>query len=207
MIEPLFIKIFLTTVLILFLIGVIVPMVAVRRKGMNPHGTHEGGSLLTRLTSISIMIWLIYIILYIIFDDYIRNLWSFAFLSFDIYIIIGIIVIIISFIIESLGIKALGLNFRIELPLEETELITSGIYRFIRHPIVFGIFILFIGNFLIIPNLFTLIISIFNIITFNSKVRDEEKFLSTRFGDIYEDYRLKVGRYLPFRIGKRSKKE
>ncbi len=76
-----------------------------------------------------------------------------------------------------------------------------------RHPIVFGIFILFIGNFLIIPNLFILIITIFNIITFNSKVRDEEKFLSTRFGDVYEDYKLKVRRYLPFKIGKRSKKE
>lgn len=207
MIEPLFIKIFLITVLILFLLGVLVPMVAVRRKGMNPHGTHEGSSLLTRITSVSILIWLIYIILYIIFDDYIRNLWSFVFLSYDIYVIIGMIVTIISFIIEALGIKTLGINFRIELPLEETELITSGIYRFMRHPIVLGIFVLFIGNFLIIPNLFTLIITIFNIITFNSKVRDEEKFLSTRFGDIFEDYRLKVGRYLPFRIGKRSIKE
>lgn len=47
------------------------------------------------------------------------------------------ILIIIGFVFEILKIKELGINFRIELPKGETELITSGLYRVMRNPIVF----------------------------------------------------------------------
>ena len=108
--------------------------------------------------------------------------------------------ILLGFLFEIFGIVALGTNFRIELPTDDTELVTSGIYRIMRNPIVFGIFLLVIGSFLIIPTLFVLLICIFNIITFNSKAIDEEKFLLQRFGENYNNYMKKVGRYLPFKI-------
>ncbi|MDX1798487.1 MAG: isoprenylcysteine carboxylmethyltransferase family protein [Candidatus Lokiarchaeia archaeon] len=122
------------------------------------------------------------------------------FLSNDVSIIIGMIMILLGFLFEIFGIVALGTNFRIELPTDDTELVTSGIYRIMRNPIVFGIFLLVIGSFLIIPTLFVLLICIFNIITFNSKAIDEEKFLLQRFGENYNNYMNKVGRYLPFKI-------
>ena len=125
------------------------------------------------------------------------------FLYNDIVIIIGMIIILVGFIFEIFGIIALGINFRVELPTDDTELITSGIYRIMRNPIVFGIFLLLIGSFLLIPTIIVLLICIFNIITFNSKVIDEEKFLLRRFGKTYENYLNRVGRYLPFKI-KRS---
>jgi len=119
-------------------------------------------------------------------------------------VLIGMITISIGFILEILGILALGINFRIELPTDDIELITSGIYRVMRNPIVFGIFLLVIGSFLIIPTGITLLIGIFNIITFNSKAIDEEKYLLRKFGEEYRTYKNSVGKYLPFKIVKKN---
>lgn len=202
MIDKIFIKIFFIIVIALFLLGMIVPMVLVNRKGMDPHGTHEEASLLTRLTSVSIMIWLIYVILYFIFDDYIKNFLMIEFFFQDLFVIIGMVLLIISLIFGTLGLIALGINFRIEFPKEETQLITSGIYTVMRNPIVFGVFLILIGYFLVIPNFLNLFIAVVNIITFDSKAKDEERFLLKTFGKEYEEYKERVGRYLPFIIRK-----
>ncbi len=176
----------------------------VKKSGKNPHGTHEGSLLLTRLSSVSIFLWLGLIILYIFLNRIIENLWLMNFLSYDISIIIGMIMISLGFLFEIFGIIALGINFRIELPTDDTELITSGIYRIMRNPIVFGIFLLVIGSFLIIPTVIALLICIFNILTFNSKAIDEERFLLQAFGEDFKNYLNKVGRYLPFRISRKK---
>lgn len=202
MIEPSYIKIFLIIMLILFLIGIIIPLILIKRKGMDPHGTHEGYSSLSRLTPISIMVWLLYILLYIFFDEVIGKILAFIFLSLDIFVIIGMITISLGLILEVLAMKTLGLNFRIESPKEETELITSGAYRLMRHPIVFGIFLLQIGCFLLIPNIIMLIIGFANILFFNAKARNEDVFLLARFGKEYENYKNKVGMYFSFKIRK-----
>jgi protein-S-isoprenylcysteine O-methyltransferase Ste14 len=110
----------------------------------------------------------------------------------------------IGLILDFGGTVALGFNFRIELPKEETKLITMGIYRLMRNPIVMGVFLLVFGSFFIIPTLFSFIFLIANIIAFDSKVRDEEKFLVKSFGNQFEEYSKKVGRYLPFRIIKKK---
>lgn len=195
---------FFIVCIILFLIGFLWPIIVVKKNGKDPHGTHEGSLLLTRLSSVSIFLWLGLIILYIFFNSFIEGLWRLNFLSNDISIIIGMIMISLGFLLEILGISTLGINFRIELPTDDTELITSGIYRIMRNPIVFGIFLLVIGSFLIIPTIIVLLICIFNILTFNSKAIDEEKFLLQAFGEDFKNYLNKVGRYLPFRISRKK---
>ena len=194
------IKIFFIIIISLFLLGFCIPLIIIKKKGIDPHGTHEGYSFLTKLSLIAIIIWLAYIILYIIFDRIIRDFWIMYFLSSDFFIVVGMVFVVISIILNGIATYSLGLNFRIELPKEDTELKTTGIYGFMRNPIVFALFLLFIGSFLIIPNIILLIITVFNIIAFDSKARDEEKFLLKRFGEDYEGYKLRVGRYLPFRI-------
>ena len=198
---PLFsIKILFIVIIILFLIGMLTPMMIIKKKGADPHGTHEGSSLLTRLTPVTIFSWLLYGILFLIFDNLILNFLVFDFLTSDIFTLIGMIVISLGLLLDAWGTVALGLNFRIELPKEDTTLITTGIYRVMRNPIVMGVFLLVIGSFLIIPTLFSFIFLVANVITFDSKVRDEEKFLTKRFGSKFEEYSKKVGRYFPFRI-------
>ena len=204
--ESIYIKTFFIISIILFLVGFFWPLIIVKKSGKDPHGTHEGASILTRLSSVSIFLWLGFIIFFLFFNKILESLWRFDFISNDCLVLIGMITIAIGFIFEVLGILALGINFRIELPTDETELITSGIYRIMRNPIVFGIFVLVIGTFFIIPTAITLLIGIFNIITFNSKAIDEERYLLSKFGKKYRDYRNSVGRYLPFRISKKLEK-
>ena len=202
MLDSLILRWFFIIVIIIYIIGFMIPLVLIKQNGRDPHGTHEGASLIARLSSVSILTWLVYIILYIIFGDLIRYFWAFSLLISDGFIISGIILIILGVILEGLGIFYLGINFRIELPKEQTELITNGIYRLMRNPIVFGVYLLVLGSFFIIPTMIFLSLLIIIIITFDSKARAEEKFLSKRFGEKYKNYKKKVGRYLPFTIKK-----
>jgi len=177
-------------------------MIVIKKKGKDPHGTHEGTLLLTRLTPFTIFTWLIFTILFIINDVVILRFLALEVFISDFFIIIGIIIIILGLILDGWGTIALGTNFRIELPKEEISLITTGVYRLMRNPIVMGIYLLLFGSFLIIPTIISLIFLIANVLTFDSKIRDEEKFLTKRFGEEYKKYRRKVGRYLPFSIKK-----
>lgn len=207
MIENNIINIFLIIVIILFLIGTLVPMILIKKRGKDPHGTNEGYSFLSKITFLSISFWLIYVLLKIFFNEVWGDYWTFNILSIDFFIISGLIIIVLGFVFEVLGMISLGINYRIELPKEETELVTSGIYRVMRNPIVFGIFLLVIGTFLMIPDIFTLVSLVFNVITFNSKAIDEERFLLTRFGKKFEAYKNQVGRYFPIPLKISNKKE
>ena len=202
MIESIFIKYFFIIIVVLFLIGMFAPMVIIKNKGSDPHGTHEGASLFTRLTPITLFSWLIYIIIFIINNSIILHFLAFELLISDVLIVSGIVIIFLGLLLDIWGTAALGTNFRIELPKEDTSLITTGIYRLMRNPIVMGVYLLIAGSFFIIPTTISLILLIANIITFDSKVRDEEKFLAKRFGEKFEKYSEKVGKYLPFSIRK-----
>ena len=204
MITSIIIKLFYIIIIILFLIGLFVPMIIIKKKGNDPHGTHESASLLTRLTSFTIFSWLLYIIAYIVMDVAISRFLAIDVLSSNVIIIIGFIIVSFGLLLDGWGTIALGSNFRIELPKEEISLTTTGIYGLMRNPIVMGVYLLLLGSFLIIPTVISLIFLITNVITFDSKIRDEEKFLSRQFGDTYKEYKIKVGRYLPFKLSKRE---
>ena len=204
MIELNYIQIFLFIILISQLITFISPLIIVKLNGKDPHGIHRNYSILARLTPISYFLLLFFIILYIFFINLIDNFWTFNFNYINILIFIGMVIITIGMIIEIIGILELGLNFRIELPKEKTELMTSGIYRLMRNPIAFSLYLSLFGIFLISSNVFTLVILILNIITFNAKVKCEENYLQEQFGEIYIEYKKKVGRYLPFKIRKEN---
>jgi len=201
LIEKTLINKFLIVILTLYLIGFLVPIIFIHRKGKDPHGMHKGYSVLARMSKITIILWFIYILLYLFIDELSGLIWPFSFLNIDFIIVIGMIMATIGIIIEFIGIQALGNNFRIEFPKEETELITRGIFRLMRNPITFALLLILIGIFLIIPNIIIFLIIIINIVAFDRKTRDEEIFLSKRFGKLYDNYKNEVPcRYFPFRI-------
>ena len=200
-----FIKVYLIIVIILHLISFIAPLIIIRKKGNDPHGIHEGNSILARLTPVSYFLLIIFIFVYIFFDTVIKIFWTFQGLAINGITIIGIIMAAVGSIIEIVATMRLGINFRIEIPKEQTELVVDGIYRFMRNPIAFSLYLFVLGIFLMIPNVITLIIFIMNIITFDAKIRNEEKFLSERFGKDYEAYKMKVGRYFPIKLKSRNK--
>jgi protein-S-isoprenylcysteine O-methyltransferase Ste14 len=196
------IKIFFLIVILSFLAGMFVPMIIIKKKGYDPHGTHESVSFLTKLTPYTIFTWLTYFILYIILDEKILFFLGFDILISDFFVIMGFIIVSLGLLLDLWGTLSLGTNFRIELPKENISLITTGVYRLMRNPIVVGVYFLLLGSFLIIPTILSLVFLVTNILTFDSKVRDEERFLTKKFDNEYRDYREKVGRYLPFNIFK-----
>ena len=198
------VKMILIIIMLIFLLGTIIPLVYIKRKGFDPYGSHKNFSFLSKVTPFTILIWMFYTLAYIFFEQTVEALGFFYYLEKTLYIFIGSIHVAIGYIIAGIGIKELGTNLRIELPRKKTELITSGIFRFIRNPFYLGLYLILIGNFFLIPSVFSIIIIIINFVTFNSKAKDEEKFLTNVFGEKYELYKSTVGKYFPYKIKKRK---
>jgi len=82
-------------------------------------------------------------------------------------------------------------------PKENAELIQGGLYRFVRHPIYFGVIVLCLGWGLIQQSplvwLYAVIIAIF----FDIKSRKEEQWLVERFS-AYTDYQGRVRKLIPW---------
>jgi len=82
-----------------------------------------------------------------------------------------------------------------EMP-EQQELVTWGPYRYMRHPSYLGYFFMFIGLVLLWPSLLTL----FPLIAtpgYYQLTFEEERLLVLRFGEKYEEYQRKTGRFFP----------
>lgn len=94
----------------------------------------------------------------------------------------------------------MGRSWRVGIDLEtKDKLVTKGIFSFSRNPIYLGIDLYFAGVFLIFPNLLFLAILFFVILGIHWQIREEERFLKTRYGRDYEIYARLTGRY--FTIG------
>jgi len=82
-------------------------------------------------------------------------------------------------------------------PKENAVLIQVGLYRFVRHPIYFGVIVLSFGWGLIQQSalvwLYVVIIAIF----FDIKSRKEEQWLAERFSG-YADYQGQVRKLIPW---------
>ena len=82
---------------------------------------------------------------------------------------------------------------------ENHELITTGIYKYVRHPIYGAGLIGIIGFVLVVQAIVIPTITIvlyFKI--FYDRAKYEEKILIGEFGSEYEDYMTKTKRFIPF---------
>ena len=126
-------------------------------------------------------------------------------LDFDIYKVeipeylrtIGLIVSIVGVIILIISLLQLSKNLSpFPSPKSNSQLIQTGLYKYIRHPIYTGILISFIGNSFFAGSVYKLAITFILVILFIFKSKYEEKKLSEKFGE-YALYREKTGRFLP----------
>lgn len=79
------------------------------------------------------------------------------------------------------------------------NLITSGVYRFVRNP-MYAAFIVFIvpGISLLLNNPLIIFSSIVMMLVFKMSIHKEEQYLKQKFGVVYEDYVSKVKQIVPF---------
>jgi len=97
---------------------------------------------------------------------------------------LGILIIIISFIILLVSIKDLGRNLSpFPRPINNSKLVTTGIYRFTRHPMYYSLIFISIGVFIIKLAIYYLFLTIGLALIIKSKIALEEKYLIDKFNN------------------------
>jgi protein-S-isoprenylcysteine O-methyltransferase Ste14 len=80
----------------------------------------------------------------------------------------------------------------------KTDLITTGLYRYIRNPTYLGLFILNLGVWLIWPTWTVFLLNLIFVLFLEIQVRCEEDYLLKAHGQKYADYKQATKRYIPF---------
>ncbi|MBK6862345.1 MAG: isoprenylcysteine carboxylmethyltransferase family protein [Ideonella sp.] len=92
----------------------------------------------------------------------------------------------------------MGRSWRMAVaPDEKTELITTGLYGYVRHPIYALSIALMLCTAIVAPTLPVAAMAVIHIGLMNYKARNEERFLSMRDGATYRRYMQRTGRFLP----------
>ena len=95
---------------------------------------------------------------------------------------LGILIIIIALIIMLISIKDLGRNLSpFPRPINNSNLVTTGIYRFIRHPMYYSLIFISLGVFITKLSIYYLFLSISLALIIKFKIALEEKYLMNKF--------------------------
>ena len=96
--------------------------------------------------------------------------------------LLGILIIIIAFIIMLVSIKDLGRNLSpFPRPINNGNLVTTGIYRFTRHPMYNSLIFMSFGVFITKLSIYYLFLSISLALIIKFKVALEEQYLNNKF--------------------------
>ena len=105
---------------------------------------------------------------------------------------VGFLIIIIALIILLVAIKDLGRNLSpFPRPINNSNLVTKGIYRFTRHPMYYSLIFISFGVFITKLSIYYLFLSISLILIIKFKIDLEEKYLKNKFKN-YLFYKNKV---------------
>jgi len=95
---------------------------------------------------------------------------------------VGFLIIIIAFIILLVAIKDLGRNLSpFPRPINNSNLITKGIYRFTRHPMYYSLIFISFGVFLTKLSIYYLFLSTSLVLIIKFKIALEEQYLNNKF--------------------------
>lgn len=81
---------------------------------------------------------------------------------------------------------------------DKTKLVTGGIYRVSRNPAFLGFDLMYVGVLVAFFNYLHLILALFAIVMLHLQILQEETYLSEAFGEAYNRYKRRTGRYFLF---------
>jgi protein-S-isoprenylcysteine O-methyltransferase Ste14 len=98
------------------------------------------------------------------------------------------------------AVRALGRHWRVEAGLDaDHQLVRSGPYRLVRHPIYTSMLCVLVGTGLVATPWHLLGIAVaLAVVGTEIRVRVEDALLAARFGETFEQYRRTVPAYIPF---------
>jgi len=111
---------------------------------------------------------------------------------------IGLIIIVFGCYVNIKGRFALGQNWANQVTIyEHQQLVQSGMYRFVRHPLYASIIWMFYGACLVYPNYLAFLSNSFIFVPFMiMRAKQEEKLLTEQFSG-YEQYKKQTGMFFP----------
>jgi protein-S-isoprenylcysteine O-methyltransferase Ste14 len=171
-----------------------------KRTGINPYVFGKSESVqkhIGRYFTYMSLLTLVTIILYIAGDQaYLYSL-PFSILEIPSLQITGLILLIFSLILIAIAQWSMKTSWRIGIDKDsKTQLIDKGLFRISRNPVFLGTLITVFSFFMVLPNSITLVIAAVSYVSIQIQVRFEEEYLVQTFGKDYENYCLKVRRWL-----------
>lgn len=93
--------------------------------------------------------------------------------------------------------RAMGASLRIGIAEERTELVQSGPFAHVRHPIFSGLLLLLAGVVLLVPGPVSVLLWLAALAALAYHTRAEERHLIAQHGEAYRRYAARTGRFLP----------
>ncbi|HEX2020605.1 MAG TPA: protein-S-isoprenylcysteine O-methyltransferase [Aurantimonas sp.] len=112
---------------------------------------------------------------------------------------LGAAVMVLALVLFRKTHKALGKMWSVSLDIREKhELVTSGIYRRLRHPMYTAFWTMALAQALLVPNVVAGLAGLVGFGTlFFFRIGPEERMMEETFGDAYRNYRQKTARIIP----------
>ncbi len=111
----------------------------------------------------------------------------------------GLILTSAGFVWMNLAIMALGKQFSVDVTIQEGHrLVTSGPYKYIRHPRYLGIIVFLTGISLVFRSWMAILIVVFVTGVLIWRVLDEEKLMAAEFPDEWKEYKKRSRALIPF---------
>lgn len=111
----------------------------------------------------------------------------------------GLILVFLGNIIMNLAVLHLGKQFSVEVTIQKGhQLITSGIYKKIRHPRYLGILLMFLGINFLFYSIIGLIVWLALLLIIFWRIYDEERLLADEFGQTWLEYVQISKKLVPF---------
>ena len=124
--------------------------------------------------------------------------WLAAPLLVPLTLVAGLVLVVLGYAATLWCYASMGDMWRIGVNRQEkTSLVTRGPYNVIRHPIYGFQILMLVGSALLLPTIFSLIISVVHFFCVQAKAADEEAYLLGVHGETYRAYLNRTGRLFP----------
>ncbi len=106
------------------------------------------------------------------------------------------VVMTLSMVLITTGLIVVTLGWR-QIYLARSDLVTNGIYRYVRHPQYIGFFLVIFGFLIQWPTLITLAMAPILLWMYRRLARREELVMIDQFSDAYRNYMTQVNSFIP----------